>query len=160
MNDCFSCCWNLYFILPMESFLFITETIFCTFWNIFSHCLLQEGKRIRGVGRRVFIVTWWVKFSIYCGKKTLYLNSCCLDRCRHYFYWQANLSGWKRVINTLTQSADKAIIRLTPHVILTVSKPHYYLSVKNNSTKGNITDIFLKLKCYTAMNLSSNRLKT
>lgn len=50
------------------------------------------------------------------------------------------LSGWKVVINTATESADRMIIRLTPCVALSVSKPHSYLLVENTNTSGNITD--------------------
>lgn len=51
-------------------------------------------------------------------------------------------------INTLTESADRVIIRLTPYVTLRVSKPHSYLSVENNSMGGNVTEteIVLMLK--------------
>lgn len=70
-----------------------------------------------------------------------------MAECLYYFYWQEPLSGWKVAINTLTESADRVIIRLTPYVILRVSKPHSYLSVENNSMRGNITEseLFLML---------------
>lgn len=68
------------------------------------------------------------------------LNNFWLAECRYYFYWQGPLSGWKVAINTLTESADRVIIRLTPYVILRVSKPHFYLSMENNSRRGSTTD--------------------
>lgn len=52
-------------------------------------------------------------------------------------------------INTATESADRVIIRLTPCVALSVSKPHSYLLVENTNMSGNITDAcwFLMEQC-------------
>lgn len=90
------------------------------------------------------------------GRKKMKLNNFWLAGCRYYFYWQEPLSGWKVAINTLTESADRVIIRLTPYVILRVSKPHSYLSVENNSMSKNITEteLFLMLKYHALVSLN------
>lgn len=91
----------------------------CPSWFYCQPVQTEKGKWVEL--RSISTAAQLVRFSIYSLRKKQ--SSCWLGRCRYYFFWQATLSGWKVVINTLTQSADRAIIRLTPCVILTVSNP-------------------------------------
>lgn len=86
---------------------------------------------------------WFKKW----GEKGSCMNSAWLDS--GLFLLARVLSGWKVAINTATESADRVIIRLTPGVTLSVSKPHSYLLVEKTNKGGNTTDAssFLTQQC-------------